>query len=75
MVRSSSGPRILRSSFRLKRWSGRARLIVQLIYNAVGQEVFQDILGYQDGLLTDTRAELALRKEELSNRESELARP
>ena len=53
LIFGTADPQII---FPTKAMERPCRLIVQLTYNAVGQEVFQDILGYQDGLLTDTRS-------------------
>ena len=47
LVFGAADPQIFFTAKALERPS---RLILQLTYNAVGQEVFQDILGYQDGL-------------------------
>ena len=70
LIFATADPQII---FPVKAMERPSRLMVQLTYNIVGPEVFQDILGYQDGLLTETQAELALRKEELSTREAELS--
>lgn len=69
LVFATADPQIV---FTINAMERPSKLVVQLTYNAVGPEVFQDVFNYQEGLLTKTQEELALRKEELSAREVEL---
>jgi len=70
LIFATADPQII---FPVKAVERPVKLIVQLNYNVVGPEVFQDILGYENGLLAETRTELARHKEELSTREAELS--
>ena len=69
LVFSTADPQI---TFLVKPMERPSRLVVQLTYNAVGSEVFQDIQRYQEGLLTKTQEEFALREADLSILETEL---
>jgi glycosyltransferase involved in cell wall biosynthesis len=77
LVFSTADPQII---FQVKAMERPSRLVVQLNYNVVGSQVFQDIFGYQYGVLTKTQEELALLtaehtflKEDLSTREVDLS--
>ena len=70
LIFATADPQII---FPAKVMERPSKLMVQLTYNAVGPEVFHDILDYQHGLLIETRKELALRNEELSKQEAVLS--
>jgi glycosyltransferase involved in cell wall biosynthesis len=70
LVFSTADPQII---FPVNAMECPSRLVVQLTYNAVGSDVFQNIQRYQEGLLKKTQEELALLKGELSTREANLS--